>query len=483
MNRDSLDISNKVFDYITKLYGNIGAEKYSGYCSLEPQRYLRVNSLKTTPEKLQQILRERYNCISIISDTVPNTLLIEDKNNLTSIYPEHVLGDYYLQSLSSMIPPLILAPKAGERVLDICAAPGSKTTQLGELMNNKGTLIANEVAVDRIKILAYNLDRMNFTNHGVLNFKGEILSKYFNNWFDKILVDVPCSGLGIIQKKGEINRWWSIEKANNLSDLQYRLLLAALKMLKVGGKIVYSTCTLTLEENEFIIDKILKKFPVEVQDISLPIPSHNAFDKFGETQLDEQIKKGKRIIPWEVNSEGFFIIKLKKTGEIDSPIENKINFRFENKVEYISHREMENHFNQVNEMFGIEKDELKKFKYIKKSYDIFFVNDDWEENHLELFHRIGTKFGQIEKRGNLIFHTNAAQIFQKEIKKSIIEFDSVEQIKKYISGSTIRTDKYKRGQYVVKYKDNFWGTAIVTEEGIKSRYPRSRRTQNILLDF
>src|SRR5690606_18620642 len=158
--------------------------------------------------------------------------------------------------------PIVLNPSSEDVVMDLCSAPGSKTTQMAEMMNNDGTLVVNEVEIDRIKSLVFNLDRMSMVNTGIIHSKGEVLSKYYNNHFDKILVDAPCSGLGIIQKKEEVSNWWNLNRVERLQELQMRLLISAIKMAKVGGEIVYSTCTLSVEENEMVIDKIIKKYPV-----------------------------------------------------------------------------------------------------------------------------------------------------------------------------------------------------------------------------
>ena len=136
-----------------------------------------------------------------------NTLKVTEGSELTGKTLEHILGHYYVQSLSSMLPPIVLAPDKNDIVLDLCAAPGSKTTQLAELMHNDGTLIANEIQLSRLKALVHNIERMNIANVGVVHQKGELLSKAYGNYFDKILVDAPCSGLGIIQKKDEVTKW------------------------------------------------------------------------------------------------------------------------------------------------------------------------------------------------------------------------------------------------------------------------------------
>ncbi len=256
---------------------------------------------------------------------IPFALKVISGNELAGKTVEHIMGDYYIQGLSSMIPPIVLSPSTNDKVLDMAAAPGSKTTELGELMQNKGMLIANEIAIDRVKMLVYNLDRMNLVNFGVLHFKGELLSKVYSGYFDKLLVDAPCSGLGIIQKRGEVNDWWSKEKAEGLGELQTKLLVGAIKMLKTGGELIYSTCTLTVEENELVLDKLLKKYPVELLPIELPVKSHDAFTSYEGVQLSPSLALAKRLIPWEVNSDGFFIAKFRKTDDTISP--GKMEFR------------------------------------------------------------------------------------------------------------------------------------------------------------
>ena len=250
---------------------------------------------------------------------LPSSLKIKNKSEYVSRSIEHIIGLYYIQGLSSMLPPLVLNPSQNDIVLDLCSAPGSKTTELAELMNNNGTLIANEIQLDRVKMLVYNIDRMNLINTGVVHSKGEMLSKIYEDHFDKILVDAPCSGLGIIQKKGEVSNWWSLDRAERLGDFQTRLLIAAIKMLKVGGEVVYSTCTLTIEENEMVLNTILNKYPVEAVEMDLPVKSHEAFTSFKDKSLNQNLSKAKRIFPWEVDSDGFFIIKLRKTGSTNSP--------------------------------------------------------------------------------------------------------------------------------------------------------------------
>ena len=471
-----IPISDKIADYLADLFGSDAVAYYSKYLEDEPAIYLRSNSIKSNRDEVQEDLLANYGISTEKISKISDALKIVGGKTLIGKTLEHSIGEYYIQSLSSMIPPLVLNPQPTDKVLDLCSAPGSKTTQIAALMQNKGTLLVNEIQLDRLKTLVFNLERMNVANAGVIHSKGEILSRFFQNHFDKILVDAPCSGLGIMQKKNEVSNWWSKEKAEQLSELQYRLLLSALKMAKVGGEIVYSTCTLSVEENEFIIDKLLKKFPVKLLPFTLPVHSHNAFTKYHDVQLNESLRDAKRIIPWEVNSEGFFVVKIVKEDEIEveNPAERK-----RHPFTFLPASKLHKQLDILTDIYEIQKNVFERYKYLQKGNDIFFVNEDWDEENLMMFERIGTKFGSLDKHGNIILHTQAAEILQNEIHKSIVEFSSDEELKKYLDGGTIKKEFPFRGQAVVKFRNKILGTGGISVEGLKSRYPRSKRTQEI----
>jgi len=471
-----IPISDKIAEYLTSLFGADAVTLYSQYLEDDPAYYLRCNSIKTSRDDVQKNLSTNYGITTEpVSEFADALKVVGDKSNIGKTL-EHSIGDYYIQSLSSMIPPLVLNPQPTDKVLDLCSAPGSKTTQLAALMQNKGTLLVNEIQLDRLKTLVFNLERMNVVNAGVIHSKGEVLSRFFQNHFDKILVDAPCSGLGIMQKKNEVSNWWTKEKAEQLSELQYRLLLSALKMAKVGGEIVYSTCTLSVEENEFVIDKLLKKFPIKLLPVTLPVHSHNAFTQFHEVHLDKSLQHAKRIIPWEINSEGFFVVKILKEDEIEveNPAERK-----RHPFTFIPARKLNKQLDFLTSIFEIKKSVFERYKYLQKGNDIFFVNEDWNEENLMMFERIGTKFANIDKYGNFILHTQAAEILQNEIHKGIVDLSSNEELKKYLDGGTIKKEFPFKGQAVVKFRTALLGTGGISVDGLKSRYPRSKRTQEI----
>lgn len=229
---------------------------------------------------------------------------------------EHILGYYYVQELASMLPIIALQPEPNEIILDLCSSPGSKTTQIASKMKNTGTIIANEVKLGRIKILASNLERCGVTNSIITRKDGiEFCRKMKQEGFlfDKILVDAPCSGEGTLRGSPKTSLMWNINTINNLSKLQKSLVASALQILKPNGELVYSTCTHAPEENEEVVDFILSKFPnVKIQEIIFPLKSREGIINWKGKNYNPEVKKAHRIYPQDNNTEGFFIAKFKK---------------------------------------------------------------------------------------------------------------------------------------------------------------------------
>lgn len=475
-----IELSENISSYVLHHFGPEYLAAFRDYFYGEYKPYLRLSDLYSDPLITIEALKN-YGIELKKIEAVRSAYMINSGTENAGKTLEFMLGKYYIQSLSSMIPALVLNPSKDDRVLDLCAAPGSKTTLLAELMENKGTLYANEISLERLKGLVFNLEKMSLVNVGVIKNKGELLSKAFGNYFDKILVDVPCSGLGIVQKKGEVSNWWSLERAEKIADLQTRLLVSAVKMAKEGAEIIYSTCTITLEENELVLNKILRKYPVVLEEFELPVPSHPGYTEYEGEKLNPEISKAKRIIPWEVNSEGFFIAKLRKISETEK---SDFHYPREKKYELIeaSSRKIKEALIQLGKYYGIDISVFADYKYLIKNNDIFFVDKNWTAFDLSMFERIGSRFGLIDKRGAIQLNSLAAQILGAKIKNNLFELHEISEIETYMSGGTIKKEIAETGQKVIKYKNNIIGTAVATSEGLKSQFPRSFRTQEINLN-
>ena len=284
----------------------------------EPVRSLRTNTLKITPEKLKEKLEKKNWIIKQPFKEYPEIMIVENDLNPGELGRalEHLLGYYYIQELASMLPIIALKPKPDETILDLCSSPGSKTTQMASFMNNSGTIVANEVSLGRIKILASNLERCGVTNTIITKKDGVVLCKKLkkeNFQFDKILVDAPCSGEGTLRSTLKTYLMWNIKTIKSVSRIQKNLVSSALDILKPNGELIYSTCTHAPEENEEVIDFIMKKFNnIKIEKISLPVKPREGITKWQDKEYSEDIKYACRIYPQDNNTEGFFLVKIKK---------------------------------------------------------------------------------------------------------------------------------------------------------------------------
>lgn len=264
---------------------------------------LRVNTIYYSIQELMRYLKEvniKFERVPWYEDALIMKNASEKEIQKLEIYEK---GYIYLQSLSSMVPPVALQPKEGERVLDVTAAPGSKTTQMAAMMKNKGYLLANEVDKIRTERLKYNIENQGASIVEVRNGYGEKIGKELSESFDKVLLDAPCSGEGrFIADSPSTYRNWSLKKVKELAKIQKKLMESAYLALKKGGTMVYSTCTLNKEENENVLEWALEQFHLKLVNIELNIK--------GAVPSAEE-NKAIKILPSK-EMEGFFVAKLKK---------------------------------------------------------------------------------------------------------------------------------------------------------------------------
>jgi NOL1/NOP2/sun family putative RNA methylase len=219
-----------------------------------------------------------------------------------------------------MIPPVVLDPQPGEIVLDMCAAPGSKTSQIAMYMQNSGLLIANDVSGSRLKALGMNLQRCGVRNAIITMMQENRFHRMIKEnpefKFDKILVDAPCSGTGTIRKSLRTILMWNPLGITKLSKIQKNLIETAYQMLKPGGVMVYSTCTIEPEENESVVSHLLKNHDdaeiLDIDSVALGIKRSPSILKFKDLEIDPEVKKCLRIHPYDNNTEGFFVAKIRK---------------------------------------------------------------------------------------------------------------------------------------------------------------------------
>jgi len=227
---------------------------------------------------------------------------------------EHFLGLIYVQDASSTIPVTVLDPQPGEEILDMSAAPGSKTTQIAAAMGNTGLLVANDVSGRRIPALTGNLDRAGVLNAVVTRQPGQAYGRIATERFDRVLLDAPCSSEGTLCRSLRALEIWSESAIERLSHTQRGLILSAYYALKPGGVMVYSTCTFAPEENEAVVTHLLKKFPeAVVEPITLPgLDAEPGFSRWRNTEFNPAVKNILRLFPHRHDGEGFCIAKIRK---------------------------------------------------------------------------------------------------------------------------------------------------------------------------
>lgn len=294
-------------------------EEFWRVCHTRPIDSIRVNTLKISVEELKKRLENYGWKLKRISEDFPEILIIKEESNLKpgelGKTLEHILGYYYVQDISSMMSAVALNPQEEDFVLDLCASPGSKTTQMAMMMNNKGTIIANEISLGRIAILNSNLERCGVSNTIVTRKDGVqfcLRAQREKIEFDKILTDVPCSGEGTLRKSPNTMNIWNLKVIEGMAKIQKKLAFEALKLLKIGGEMVYSTCTLSPEENEEVIQFLKENFEIKIEKINLPMKTRSGILEWNGKKFDEEIKNCCRIYPHDNDSDGFFLAKIKK---------------------------------------------------------------------------------------------------------------------------------------------------------------------------
>ncbi|MHC9511417.1 16S rRNA (cytosine(1407)-C(5))-methyltransferase RsmF [Kangiella sp. M94] len=381
----------------------------------------------------------------------------------------HLAGQFYIQESSSMLPvsALFAAHPEPEMVLDVAAAPGSKTTQISATMNNDGLVVANELSSSRLKVLYANLERTGVSNTILCHHDGRQFGKAAEQTFDAILLDAPCGGEGTVRKDPEALSNWSLANVLSISELQKELIMSAFNALKPGGTLVYSTCTLSKEENQLVCQHLLDNHSNSVEIFPL-----NAL--FADADKVATPEGYLHVYPHLFDSEGFFVACFKKKedpiSDDESALNSELGSRFPfaplNKKEY---QEVAQHCSSL----GWQLEPIKKQLW-KRDNEIWFFPQGIEKLIGKLrMSRIGVKLAESHRSGYRLQH-QAAIAFGHEFNQQTYELNSKQAVE-YYQGRDIAIEKLatlKKGEVAVLYQGAVIGLAKNLGNKLKNSLPR-----------
>lgn len=400
---------------------------------------------------------KEYNLRKI--DWTENGYYYQNTNAGKTIY--HDSGLYYIQDASAMAVVELMNVKPHEKVLDLCASPGGKSTQIAEKLENTGLLVSNEIVPSRAKTLSFNIERMGITNTIVLNESVENISNNFPKFFDKVLVDAPCSGEGMFRKNHEAINEWEKTDIYSCSKRQLDILEKASNCVKSGGTLAYSTCTFNIEENEHVIAKFITLHPDFY--ITKSDKSHyfsNGVDirkYYKDTNIDTT--NCVRLFPHLLECEGHFVCIMKRK-EIDEIEYKNPKSNINNKT-----RDIVKKWCKENNI-SIDIDNLSAIN------DNIYQNPEFLINVKNLkFLRIGLHLGQINKDRFEPSHSLAMALNKP---KNIISVDKID-LQKYIHGDILCRENIENGWYIISYENIPIGWGKNVNGTIKNYYPKGLR--------
>jgi len=470
-----------------ELPAHLSLETFIAFCDKPLRKSIRVNTLKITTADFVDIMSLAGWQLSSIP-WCKDGFWIDGKEDIQlGNAIEHIQGLFYIQEASSMLPPtaLITEEALPEIVLDLAAAPGSKTTQIAALMNNNGLLVANEYSASRVKVLHANVLRMGASHSALTHFDGRVFGEYLYESFDAVLLDAPCSGEGTVRKDPLALKHWDINDVTSIAATQKDLIESAFLALKPGGILVYSTCTLSQLENQQICHHLQQQYPDAVEFMSLATLFEGAEKACTEDGF-------LHVWPQLYDSEGFFVAKIHKTASVErkkNPPKLQKNFPF----------------TQAN-----DKLQIALRQYFQANFNITLPEDDCillRDNECWLFpaqfmpfigkmrfQRIGLKLADILKKGFKAKHEAiiALSLPLKKHSKSIKL--NASQAKDFLMGRDIALTSFEpstqqqlglmaQGEMLVSYHDVVLGVVKHLGHRLKNSLPRELVRDNVNLSL
>lgn len=441
-------------------------EDYDAYIkSLDEKPYvgIRTNLLKLTKKKLKEILDRDFKEIPWVKEgfyfeeekgvlTTPSLSNIEKIKSISK-NPYYFAGLYYIQEPSAMTPAMVAGIKSGDKVLDLCAAPGGKSTQAASYLQGEGLLVSNDFSASRVKALQKNIEVSGIDNVLITNEDPKNLSKVYIEYFDKIIVDAPCSGEGMFRRDSAVFRAYLGRGPEFFTGLQVSILNEAAKMLKPGGTLVYSTCTYSKVEDEGSLSEFLENHP------DFKIDKIKPDFGFEESKI---LPGTIRLFPHKIKGEGHFVARLKKDDRAIEKNENKTKDKKKRKLPKLPE--------ELLEFLGkIKRDWDYERIFINKDYAYYLPKDALIDKSLHYI-RTGLLLGEIKKNRFEPFQALAMNIKFDEWENPLNLSATDERVIKYLKGETIEADDEYMGIRLVCVDGFSLGFVKQNKKSCKNKY-------------
>lgn len=443
----------------------LNMEDFISACQRPLRKSIRVNTLKISVEEFIERAKQKGWELEAVPWCEEGFWIEADE----SIVPlgntaEHMSGLFYIQEASSMMPVSALfidQQESFNSVLDMAAAPGSKTTQIAAKMGNDGVLIANEFAASRVKVLHANIERCGVRNTAMSNFDGRVFGGWLPEQFDAVLIDAPCSGEGTVRKDADAMKNWTKASVIEISDTQKDLIESAFHALKPGGVMVYSTCTLSVEENQQVCHHLKNTFgdDVEFEDLS------HLFESAEKAITEEGFL---HIFPQVYDCEGFFVARLRKLGSVETPKVKKRLGKFP--FEKASSKVQADIAQQLKQTLDIAlPDETSIWL---RDNDVWLFPNALEPMIGELrFSRMGIKIAEAHKKGYRWQHQVATALATGNESNTVAL--CVDDAREWFMGRDVRPEGLTgKGEVIVKLGNDVIGLGKWVGNRIKNGLPR-----------
>lgn len=447
------------------------------------RKSVRVNTLKRSVEEFRMYAQSKQWQLTPVP-WCPEAFYLDRENREEAVGKDitHLLGEFYIQEAASMLPASLLDAQPGEMILDMSAAPGSKTTMLAARMENRGVIIANDVQEKRLWTLKGALNRSGVTNAIVIKKVGQWYAKHMTERFDRVLCDAPCSAQGTVRKDSDALRYASLENIHKMSRLQFALLDAAVHAAKVGGRIVYSTCTLAPEENEQLVNDILARYPDQLEVVD-PRKLDIAPDGFWDPAIADAIRvqvvfmgntesSSKnpylRLWPQTYDTEGFFCAVLRKTATTKDPTPMETVPFVEKELPKRHRQEVEQFLAKYYGGSFLREDE----RLYQRGEHYVLVNQDCAYVRLPVVdYALGLPFGKMLPEGRVLPAHEIVTLRGNEAVERLVDI-SQEDRDTLFAGKDIACDPSLKGHVVMRQDGRCLGLGLAKEGRLKNNLPR-----------